>query len=46
MPATLHTEGLPEGRGVYVIEPTLTEAGNWRGQVTIEGHGTPSSRSR
>jgi hypothetical protein len=38
--ATLHTEGLPAGRGVYVIEPTLTEPGNWRGQVTIEGHGT------
>jgi hypothetical protein len=39
MPATLHTEGLPEGRGVYVVEPTLTEPGNWRGTVTIEGHG-------
>jgi hypothetical protein len=39
MPATLHTDGLPPGRGVYVIEPTLTEPGNWRGTVTIEGHG-------
>jgi len=37
MPATLHTEGLPEGRGVYVVEPILTVAGNWRGTVTIEG---------
>ena len=37
MPATLHTEGLPPGRGVYVVEPTLTEPGNWRGKVTIEG---------
>ena len=37
-PARLHTEGLPEGRGVYVIEPTLTTPGNWRGTVTIEGH--------
>ncbi len=40
MAATLHTEGLPEGRGVYVIEPTLTEPGNWSGTVTIEGHET------
>lgn len=39
MPATLHTEGLPEGRGVYVIEPTLNAAGNWRGKVKIEGQG-------
>jgi hypothetical protein len=39
MAASLHTEGLPEGRGVYVVEPTLTEPGNWRGTVTIEGHG-------
>jgi hypothetical protein len=37
MPATYHAEGLPEGRGVYVVEPTLTKAGNWRGKVTIEG---------
>ena len=37
MPATYHSEGLPEGRGVYVVEPTLTKAGNWRGKVTIEG---------
>lgn len=36
--ARLHTEGLPGGRGVYVIEPTLTTPGNWRGKVTIEGH--------
>jgi hypothetical protein len=39
MPATLHTDGLPPGRGVYVIEPTLNAPGNWRGTVTIEGHG-------
>jgi hypothetical protein len=39
MPAMLHTEGLPPGRGVYVVEPTLTAAGNWRGKVAIEGHG-------
>jgi hypothetical protein len=39
VPATLHTDGLPPGRGVYVVEPTLTTPGNWRGTVTIEGHG-------
>jgi hypothetical protein len=39
MPATLHTEGLPKGRGVYTVEPTLTVAGNWRGKVAIEGQG-------
>lgn len=37
MPATLHTDGLPAGRGVYVVEPTLTTPGNWRGKVSIEG---------
>ncbi len=39
MPATLHTDGLPPGRGVYVVEPTLNVAGNWRGKVKIDGHG-------
>lgn len=38
MPATLHTDGLPAGRGVYVVEPTLTTPGNWRGKVSIDGH--------
>ena len=32
MPATLHTDGLPPGRGVYVVEPTLTTPGNWSGR--------------
>lgn len=36
-PATLHTDGLPPGRGVYVVEPTLATPGNWRGKVTIPG---------
>jgi hypothetical protein len=36
-PATLHTEGLPPGRGVYAIEPILNVPGNWRGKVQIEG---------
>ncbi|MGZ4736270.1 MAG: hypothetical protein ACXVJW_06170 [Acidimicrobiia bacterium] len=39
MPATLHTDGLPPGRGVYTVESTLPTPGNWRGKVTIEGHG-------
>lgn len=38
MPATLHTQGLPPGRGVYTVEPLLTAPGNWRGVVKIEGH--------
>jgi hypothetical protein len=37
VPATLHTEGLPPGRGVYAIEPILSTPGNWRGKVQIEG---------
>ena len=35
--ATLHTDGLPAGRGVYVVEPVLASPGNWRGKVMIEG---------
>jgi hypothetical protein len=37
MPATYHSEGLPEGRGVYVVEPVLGKAGNWSGTVVIPG---------
>ncbi len=37
MPATYHDGGLPTGRGVYVVEPTLTTPGNWRGKVSIAG---------
>lgn len=37
MPATYHGEGLPEGRGVYVVEPVLGRAGNWSGKVLIPG---------
>jgi hypothetical protein len=39
MPATLHSEGLPKGRGVYTVEATLTKPGNWRGKVKIAGQG-------
>jgi hypothetical protein len=37
MPATYHHDGLPPGRGVYVVEPTLTQPGNWRGKVLVPG---------
>jgi hypothetical protein len=37
--ATYHGAGLPEGRGVYIVEPVLEEAGNWRGTVSIDGFG-------
>jgi hypothetical protein len=42
VPATLHTDGLPKGRGVYVVETPLTTPGNWRGKVAIAGHGEVS----
>jgi hypothetical protein len=38
MPATLHTEGLPAGRGVYTVDATLPTPGNWSGKVRIQGH--------
>jgi hypothetical protein len=38
LPATLHTEGLPPGRGVYTVAATLPTPGNWSGTVRIEGH--------
>jgi hypothetical protein len=38
LPATLHTEGLPPGRGVYTVAATLPTPGNWSGKVRIEGH--------
>jgi hypothetical protein len=37
MPATYHSEGLPTGRGVYVVEPVLDKPGNWIGKVLIPG---------
>ncbi len=37
MPAKLHTEGLPDKRGVYVVEPTLAEVGVYKGTVDIAG---------
>jgi hypothetical protein len=37
MPAKLRTEGLPDKRGVYVVEPTLATAGIYKGTIEIEG---------
>jgi hypothetical protein len=50
LPTTLHAEGLPERRGVYVAEMTLPVAGVWSGIAERDGeriefafqvHGTP-----
>jgi hypothetical protein len=35
--AALHTEGLPERRGIYVAELTLPSAGVWNGVVDFDG---------
>jgi hypothetical protein len=37
MPAALHTAGLPDKRGVYVVETPLPRAGVWYSQVGIDG---------
>jgi hypothetical protein len=36
--ATLHAEGLPEGRGIYVNETVLDAEGIWLGLVDVEGN--------
>jgi hypothetical protein len=35
---TLHAEGLPAGRGVYVLEMPFASAGVWAGVVQLAGH--------
>jgi hypothetical protein len=35
--ADLHTEGLPDKRGVYVVETPLPGAGTWESRLTIGG---------
>lgn len=40
LPATLHTEGLPEGRGVYTVDLLLPTAGVWEGRATLAGRPT------
>ncbi|MDZ4827861.1 MAG: hypothetical protein SGJ13_15575 [Actinomycetota bacterium] len=38
---TLHTDGLPERRGVYVAEMTLATAGIWDAVVDLDGETVP-----
>jgi hypothetical protein len=37
MPATYHAEGLPQHRGVYVVDLVARAPGNWRGAVKLDG---------
>ena len=37
VPTTLHSVGLPEGRGVYTVDASFPEAGVWLGLVAVEG---------
>jgi len=39
--ATLHAEGLPKGRGVYVVETALPTAGIWDATVEVDGEAAP-----
>ena len=38
--ATLHTEGLPKGRGIYTAPLLLPRAGIWEARVTLDGQPT------
>ena len=40
LPAQLHTEGLPKGRGVYTVDLQLPTAGIWEGRATLAGRPT------
>lgn len=40
LPATLHTDGLPAGRGVYTVDLVLPTAGVWEGRATLAGRPT------
>jgi hypothetical protein len=40
LPARLHTEGLPDGRGVYTVDLQLPAAGIWEGRATLAGRPT------
>lgn len=37
MPTTLHADGLPKGRGVYVADIPITSAGIWSAVVRVQG---------
>jgi hypothetical protein len=38
LPAALHAEGLPKGRGVYTVAASLPQAGAWRMKIHPRGH--------
>jgi hypothetical protein len=38
LPTELHTDGLPAGRGVYVVRTAFTTAGVWNATVQVAGH--------
>ncbi len=38
LPATLHAEGLPEGRGVYTVDASLPQPGAWKMEIHPRGH--------
>jgi len=40
-PATLHANGLPDERGIYVADVVLPTAGNWQGLVEYAGEELP-----
>ena len=40
LPAQLHTEGLPKGRGVYTVDLVLPTAGVWEGRASLAGRPT------
>lgn len=42
MATRLHAEGLPKGRGVYVVEVPFPEVGVWQGKVHVAGHPDPT----
>jgi len=37
LPAVLHTEGLPKGRGIYTLDLILKTDGIWEGRATLKG---------
>lgn len=42
IPATLHTEGLPAGRGIFTAPLLLPRAGIWEARATLDGRSATS----
>lgn len=42
IPATLHTEGLPAGRGIFTAPLLLPRAGVWEARATLDGRSATS----